>query len=228
MILGLIAKTFFLYIVVVVTMRVMGKRQIGQLQPFEFVVAMMISELAAIPLSEDDRKIHHALIPIGVLLASQLIMSYVSIKGVRIREIICGKPTLLIRHGKLLENNLKKEMYTINDLLEQLRFNSVQSIKDVEYALLETNGQLSVIVNSQKRPVTPEDLKIETKPESFSHDLIIDGKLIGRTLETLNLKREWVDQKLAEMGITDYSQVFYASIDKDNSILVQKRGEYLE
>ncbi|NLU53661.1 MAG: DUF421 domain-containing protein [Clostridiaceae bacterium] len=228
MILGLIAKTFFLYLVVVATMRVMGKRQIGQLQPFEFVVAMMISELAAIPLSEDDRKIHHALIPIAVLLVSQLIMSYISIKGVRIREIICGRPTLLIRHGKLLEKNLKKEMYTINDLLEQLRFNSVQSIKDVEYALLETNGQLSVIVNSQKRPVTPEDLKIETKPESFSHDLIIDGKLIGRTLETLNLKREWVDQKLAEMGITDYSQVFYASIDKDNSILVQKRGEYLE
>lgn len=228
MILSLVTRTLLLYLVVVATMRVMGKRQIGQLQPFEFVVAIMISELAAIPLTEDDKKLHHALIPISVLLACQLILSYVSIKGVRIREIICGKPTLLVRHGKLLEKNLKKEMYTINDLMEQLRFNSIQSIEDVEYALLETNGQLSVVVNSQKRPVSPEDLNLQTKPEGFSHDIIIDGKLIGRTLEMLNLKREWIDKKLAEQGITDYCQVFYASIDKDNNIHVQKKGEYLE
>ena len=95
----LVLRTFFLYLVVVVTMRLMGKRQIGQLQPFEFAIAVMISELAALPLTEDEKKIHHALVPIIVLVACQLTISFLSIKGVRIREVVCGKPTLLVRHG---------------------------------------------------------------------------------------------------------------------------------
>ena len=156
----LVLRTFFLYFVVVITMRLMGKRQIGQLQPFEFAIAVMISELAALPLTEDDKKLHHSLIPILVLVACQLLLSFLSIKGVRIRELVCGKPTLLIRNGKMLEKNMRKEMYTINDLLEQLRFYSIQSVNDVEYGILETNGQLSVLVKSEKRPVTPDILSL--------------------------------------------------------------------
>ena len=224
----LMLRTFLLYIVVVITMRIMGKRQIGQLQPFEFAIAVMISDLAAIPLSEDDKPIHHALIPIAILTICQLSISFLSIKGVRIREVVCGKPTLLIRHGKILEKNMRKEMYTINDLLEQLRFNSVQGIGDVEYGILETNGQLSVLLKSNKRSVTPEDLNIDPPAESFHHDLIIDGKLIGRTLEKLHVKREWLDNALKAYGITDYSQVFYASVDSNMTLYVQKNGEYLE
>lgn len=224
----LMLRTFLLYIVVVITMRIMGKRQIGQLQPFEFAIAVMISDLAAIPLSEDDKAIHHALIPIAILTICQLSISFLSIKGVRIREVVCGKPTLLIRNGKILEKNMRKEMYTINDLLEQLRFNSVQGIGDVEYGILETNGQLSVLLKSNKRSVTPADLNINPPTESFHHDLIIDGKLIGRTLEKLHVKREWLDNALKEYGITDYSQVFYASVDNNMTLCVQKNGEYLE
>lgn len=228
MVLSLITKTIILYLVVVAAMRVMGKRQIGQLQPFEFAVAVMISELAAIPLTEDGKDFYHSIIPIIVLLVFQLLISFMSIKGVRIREIICGRPSLLIRNGKILEKNMRKEMYTINDLLEQLRFYSIPSVRDVEYGILETNGQLSVLLKSNKRPVTPEDLNINPPRECFDHDVIIDGKLIGRTLEKLNLKREWVDQQLKEHGITDYSHVFYAAIDNQNKLHIQKRGEYLE
>jgi uncharacterized membrane protein YcaP (DUF421 family) len=228
MVFQLIYRTTFLYVVVVVAMRLMGKRQIGQLQPFEFAIAVMISELAALPLTEDDKKIHHALIPISVLLACQLVFSFLSIKGVRIREIVCGRPTLLVRHGKMLEKNMRKEMYTINDLLEQLRFYSIQSVDDVEYGILETNGQLSVMLKSTKRPVTTEDINLNTGPESFNHDIIIDGKLIGRTLEMLDLKREWVDDRLKEYGINDYAHVFYASVDSNLKLFVQKKGEYLK
>lgn len=224
----LIIRTFFLYLVIVVTMRIMGKRQIGQLQPFEFAIAVMISDLAAIPLADDTKKIHHALIPIAVLVICQISISFLSIKGVRIREVVCGRPMLLIRNGKLLEKNMRKEMYTINDLLEQLRFNSIQSINDVEYGILETNGQLSVLLKSNKRAVTPEDLNINPQNECFNHDIIIDGKLIGRTLEKLNMKREWVDNVLKEYGINDYKQVFYASIDNNMKLFVQKKGEFLD
>lgn len=228
MVLQLIFRTFFLYLVVVVTMRLMGKRQIGQLQPFEFAIAVMISELAALPLTEDDKNIHHALIPISVLVTCQLLISFLSIKGVRIRELVCGRPTLLIRDGKMLEKNMRREMCTINDLLEQLRFYSIQSINDVEYGILETNGQLSVMLKSKKRPATAEDLNIHTAYESFNYDIIIDGKLIGRTLQRLHLKREWIDDKLKEFGINDYAHVFYASIDSNQKFSVQKKGEFLE
>ncbi len=224
----LIFRTFFLYLIVVIAMRLMGKRQIGQLQPFEFVIAVMISELAALPLTEDDKKLHHALIPIGVLLACQLAISFLSIKGVRIREVVCGKPTLLIRNGKMLEKNMRKEMYTINDLLEQLRFYSIPSIEDVEYAILETNGQLSVLLKSTKRPATPEDFSIDPLEEHFNHDIIIDGKLIGRTLQKLHLEREWVDERLKEFGVNDYAHIFYAAIDNKQKLIVQKRGEFLD
>lgn len=224
----LITRTFFLYLIVIVTMRLMGKRQIGELQPFEFAIAVMISDLAAIPLADDNKQIHHALIPITVLVVCQLSISFLSIKGVRIREMVCGKPTLLIRDGKMLEKNMRKEMYTINDLLEQLRFNSIQNVNDVEYGILETNGQLSVLLKSNKRAVTPEDLDMDLPPENFSRDIIIDGKLIGRTLERMQIKREWVDNALKEYGINDYSQVFYASINNNMTFFVQKKGEYLE
>lgn len=228
MIVQLITRTFIIYTVVVVTMRIMGKRQIGQLQPFEFAIAVMISDLAAIPLSDDSKKLHHALVPIAVLTVCQLAISFLSIRGVRIREVVCGKPTLLIRAGYLLEENMRKEMYTINDLLEQLRFSGVQGVRDVEYGILETNGQLSVLLKSQKRPVTPEDLKIETPKECFEHDIIIDGKLIGRTLKMLNIKREWLDNSLKGYGVDDYAQVFYASVDDNMSLYLQKKGEYLD
>jgi uncharacterized membrane protein YcaP (DUF421 family) len=224
----LIFKTFLLFLVVVVAMRIMGKRQIGQLQPFEFVIAVMISELAALPLTGEDRNLIHALVPIGVLLFCQVLISLLSIKGVRIREVICGKPTLLIRNGKILEKNMRKEMYTINDLLEQLRFSGVQNINDVEVGILETNGQLSVLLKSLKRPVTPEDLDLNLPPERLYYDIIIDGKLIGRTMEKLNITNKWLDEKLKEFGINDYTHVFYASIDNNLNITLQKKGEFLD
>jgi len=227
-ILPLIWKTLLLYIVIIVSMRLMGKRQIGQLQPFEFAVAVMISELAALPLTEDDRKLHHALIPIAVLVTCQLLISYISIKGVRIRGYICGKPTVVIRNGRMLEKTMRKEMCTINELLEQLRFHTVQNVSDVEYAILETNGQLSVILKSQKRPVTPEDLKIETKYEGCTIDLIIDGILMEETMKKMNIDKNWLDQQLKERGISDYRMVFYAAVDTSGNLYVQKKGEYLE
>ena len=223
MISQLITRTFFIYIVVVVTMRIMGKRQIGELQPFEFAIAVMISDLAAIPLADDSKDLYHAVVPIAVLVVCQVSISFLSIKGVRVREVICGRPMLLIRDGKMLEKNMRKEMYTINDLLEQLRFNSIQSVSDVEYGILETNGQLSVLLKSKKRAVTPEDLNMDLPPESFCRDIIIDGKLIVRTLEQFNIKREWVDNALKEFGINDYKQVFYVDVDNNMKLFVQRK-----
>lgn len=122
---------------------------------------------------------------------------------------------------------MRKELCTINELLEQLRFHSIQNVSDVEYAVMETNGQLSVVLKSQKRPVTPEDLKIDTKYEGYTTDLIIDGRLMSRTLKKMNIDRQWLDQQLRERGISDYKMVFMLQLIRPATSLF-KKGECLE
>ncbi|MDI3477980.1 MAG: hypothetical protein PWQ59_1505, partial [Thermoanaerobacterium sp.] len=147
-------RTLILYFLVVVVMRIMGKQQIGQLQPYELVVAIMIADLVAVPMQNKGIPLLTGIIPIFTLLISQLFLSYISMKSLRGREMICGKPTVLIDKGKILTKELQKERYNINDLLEELRVMGYPNIADVEYAILETNGCLSVIPKVDKRPVT--------------------------------------------------------------------------
>ena len=144
-------RALILYILVVIVMRIMGKRQIGQLQPFELVIAIMISELAAVPMQNTGIPLVYGIIPILTLLILQLLISYLSIKSIRFRALICGKPAMLLKKGRIRESELRKEMYTLSDLLEQLRINNCPNVSDVEYAILETSGQLSVIPKSQKK-----------------------------------------------------------------------------
>ncbi|MEN6327492.1 MAG: DUF421 domain-containing protein, partial [Syntrophomonas sp.] len=162
-----IIRTLILYTATVVLLRIMGKRQIGQLQPYELVVIIMISELAAIPMQNTGIPIINGLIPIFILVAAEITLSHLSLKSERARGIICGKPSVLIENSKIMENELKRLRYNINDLLEQLRLKNVPDIADVEFAILETSGHLSVILKSQKRPVVPQDLNISPEYEGL-------------------------------------------------------------
>ena len=132
-------RSIVLYIIVLVVMRLMGKREIGQLQPFELAIAIMIADLASIPMTETGIPIRNGIVPILGLLLMHLIISVLNLKSIRAREIICGKPSILIYRGKIDEKILKKERFTINELQERLRGNNVVNISDVEYAILETS-----------------------------------------------------------------------------------------
>lgn len=132
-------RSIVLYIIVLVVMRLMGKREIGQLQPFELAIAIMIADLASIPMTETGIPISNGIVPILGLLLMHLIISVLNLKSIRAREIICGKPSILIYRGKIDEKILKKERFTINELQERLRGNNVVNISDVEYAILETS-----------------------------------------------------------------------------------------
>ena len=173
--------TFFraivLYIIVLVVMRLMGKREIGQLQPFELAISIMIADLAATPMAESGVPITNGIMPILGLLVMHLIISMINIKSTKARQIICGKPSLLIFRGKIDQKVLKKERFTINELEERLRDNNVFNIGDVEYAILETSGQVTVIPKPNKRSTTPEDFNIEPKYEGIPYDLVVDGKV---------------------------------------------------
>jgi len=205
-------------------MRILGKRQIGQLQPFELTIAIMISELASVPMQDSAIPLLNGIIPILTLIIAQIALSFISLKSVRARGLICGKPRVLIENGKIIEENMRKEMYTLNDLLEQLRINNVGNIADVEFAILETNGQLSVIPKSQKRPVTPQDLNISTKYEGLTYDIIIDGKVMSRNLKKINLDEEWLRNKLKSLGVNDVKDVFFASLDTEGNLYYQVKN----
>lgn len=216
-------RTLILYLIVVAVMRIMGKRQIGQLQPFELVVAIMISELAAVPMQNTGIPLINGIVPILTLLVAQVLLSYISLKSMTARAIICGKPTVLIRNGKVSENDMSREMYSMNDLLEQLRNKNIANISDVEFAVLETNGQLSIIQKSQKRPVAPEDISVSTKYEGLPISLIIDGKVILKNLSYVNLDIEWLKNELGKFGIHKLDDVLFASLDTNGNLFFQEK-----
>lgn len=216
-------RTLILYIIVIVAMRIMGKRQIGELQPFELAVAIMISELASVPMQNTGIPLVNGIIPILTMLAAQILISFIALKSTKAREIICGRPSILISAGKINEQVFRNELYTLNDLLEQLRNKDIYDIADVEYAILETNGQLSVVPKAAKRNVTPEDLNLSVKYEAPAIDLIIDGELITKNLKRTNLDKEMLEMELNKIGINRIRDVFFASVDSDGKLYCQEK-----
>ncbi len=214
-------RALILYIIVVITMRIMGKRQIGQLQPFELAIAIMISELAAVPMQNTGIPLINGIIPILTLLIAQLLMSLISLKSIRARALFCGRPSILIDKGKIKEVELRKELYTLNDLLEQLRIKNFPNIADVEYAILETNGQLSVIPKSQKRPLNPQDMNIKTEYEGLSIDVIIDGEVLESNLRTAGKDMKWLEAELHKQHYSAPEDLLFACMDSAGKLFCQ-------
>lgn len=218
-----VIRTLILYTLVIVALRLMGKREIGQLQPFELVVIIMISELAAIPSENVGIPLLSGIIPILVLLLSSLTLAWISLKSEKARTIICGSPSILIQRGIILEEELKKNRYNLTDLLEELRIRNVPNIADVEFAVLETNGQLSVFPKSQKRPTIPEDFNITTKYEGLPLTIIMDGKLNSNNLQQSNKDLNWLKGELKKQSIDTIENVLIASLDSSGTLFAQAK-----
>lgn len=220
-----VIRTLILFVAVLILLRVMGKRQIGEIQPYELVVIIMISELAAIPMENTGVPILNGLIPIFVLVAAQVTLSYISLKSSKARGVICGRPSIVIENAVINEDELRRLRYNINDLLEQLRAKDVFDISDVEFAILETSGQISVILKSQKRPVQPADLGIEPPFEGLPLTLIIDGRLIEENLVKANKTVGWLQDRLNKSGVKRIQDVLLASLDSHGELYYQLKDK---
>lgn len=218
-----IVRTIILYLIIVLVLRVMGKRQIGQLQPFELVIILMISELAAIPSQDTGIPLIAGLLPVLVLLLLGVAISQITLKSETARGIICGTPTILIDKGHILEDELRKLRYNLSDLLEQLRVKNIPDIADVEYAILETNGQLSVIPKSMKRPVNPEDLQLNIPGEGLPYTLIMDGIVQHQNFAKVGVNMEWLEQELQKVNIKDNRDVLIASFGAKGKLFIQEK-----
>ena len=220
--------TFFraviLYIFVLIVMRLMGKREIGQLQPFELAISIMIADLSTVPMADIGIPIFNGIIPILGLLVMHLIISILNLKSIKAREIICGKPRILIYRGKIDEKALRKERFTINELQERLRGNNIVNISDVEYAILETSGQVTVIQKPEKRNTIPEDFNIYPEYEGITYDLVVDGKIMQKNLGALGKDYQWLEKELSKMNIKP-EEALIATLDGKGKIFCQKKGE---
>lgn len=215
-------RVLILYILVLITMRLMGKRELGQMQPFELVIAMMIADLAAVPMGDTGIPITNGIIPILVLLLMQLIISIINLKSIKGRSIICGMPSILVYRGRIDEKIMKKEKFTVNELQERLREKDVFNIGDVEYAILETSGQLTVIQKPEKRNTTPEDFGILPEYEGIPYDLVIDGKVIHQNLKAIGRDYKWLCKEVEKFKIRP-EEALVVTFDGKGQIFCQEK-----
>lgn len=200
----------------------MGKRELGQLQPFEFVIAIMMADLAATPMANVGSPMFEGIVPILVLLIAHLTISFLILKSKKIRSIICGEPVIIISSGQVLEKNMKKLRYNFNDLIEQIHDSGILSIYDVQYAILETSGKLTVIPKAEKNIVTPKDLGIKVDEVSETFNIVLDGKIIEKELDKSEFDIEKLNIELKKHKIYNIKDVLIASSNK-NYLFIQKK-----
>lgn len=217
-------RSIVLYIIVLIVMRLMGKREIGQLQPFELAIAIMIADLAAVPMAETGIPISNGIIPILGLLVMHLIISFLNLKNMKIREILCGKPAILIYRGKIDEKVLKKERFTLNELQERLRSSNVVNLGDVEYAILETSGQVTVIQKPDKRTTIPKDFNITPEYEGIPYDLVVDGKVMYKNLKTIGKDYNWLKKQVNKFNM-EPEEALIVTFDGGSQMFCQKKLE---
>ncbi|QOX65607.1 DUF421 domain-containing protein [Anoxybacterium hadale] len=221
----ILIRTVILYFVVLFVIRVMGKAELSKMDPFEMVLLFMIAELAAIPIESLDIPLINGAAAILTLLFLEVLISFLSIKSTKINALLNGKPSILIDHGNLNLKELKSQRITIDDLMEQLRLKNYPSIADVDYAVLEANGDLSVIPKPEKSPLTPEDMGIPASSEIMPMVLISDGILYKRNLSFLGKEEAYLKKELSKLKINDYSQVFLCFFDEKKQLHVYPKGK---
>lgn len=215
-------RSIILYIIVLIVMRLMGKREIGQLQPFELAIAIMIADLASIPMTETGVPIFNGIVPILGLLVMHLLISLINLKSIKLRGIICGMPRILIYRGKIDEDALVKERFTINELQERLRDKNIVNIGDIEYAILETSGQVTIIEKPNKRPTIPEDFGIMPDYEGIPYDLVIDGKIMNKNLKEIGKDYNWLEEQVEKFGFKP-EDALIVTFDGSGQIFCQQK-----
>lgn len=218
-------RVVILYILVLLGLRMMGKRQIGEMQPFELVITIMISELAAIPIENTGIPILNGIIPIFTLLFLEGLFSVLMLKSESIRKFIDGTPSIIINKGKLIYKELKKQRITVEDLFEELRIAGYPDLHEIEYVILETDGQLSIIPKIENRPLTPKDMNIETMPGEVPITLIVDGVRNKKNMQKVNCNDRWLDEQLKVQGFKNDKEVLIAYLDSQSQLYIQGKNE---
>ena len=219
---GLI-RTIILYIFIIIGIRLMGKRQVGELEPSELVLSLIIADLASVPMQDYGIPLLTGILPILALLAMTMILSVLTMKSVRFRALMCGRPSIVIRDGLVDQREMARNRLTIDELLEELRAKGYTDPATVKYAILETNGQLSVLPYANQKPATAQQLQVSAEESGLPLVVISDGRLLEHNLRALGRDRKWLDQRLEERGCSGLEAVFLLLVDQTGSIYLARK-----
>jgi uncharacterized membrane protein YcaP (DUF421 family) len=211
-------RTVIMYLLLMAVIRLMGKRQIGQMEASEFVVAMLIADLASIPMQNEGIPLTSGIVPILTIFGLELLLSALCMRSIRLRKLLCGKPVILIENGRMLQNNLRRTGVTLDELTSHLREKDILDLRSVQYAILETNGNLSVFPYPKEKPASARDAGILVRQQFLPVTIIADGKLLRENMALAKKDESWVEKVLAQhqAGISD---TWLLTVDGANHIL---------
>ena len=215
-------RTVALYLLIILGIRLMGKRQVGELEPSELVFTLLIADLAAVPMQDFGIPLTRGVIPIITLLCVTLLLSLLTMRSIKFRAFICGRPSIVIRDGKLCQQEMVKNRFTLDELSEELRIQGYSDISKVKYAILETNGQLTVLLNAEEQPVTAAQMGLTPKDPGLPA-MISDGRLLEDNLKKRGLDDKWLDKQLAHNHVRRVKDVFILSVDEQGTVFFAKK-----
>ena len=215
-------RTIILYLILIAVIRLMGKRQIGQMEASEFVVTMLVANLASIPMQDGAIPLYSGLVPILTVLGVELVLSTLSVKNIKFRKLLCGKPVILIENGKIIQENLKRTRVTLDELTGHLREKDVLDPRAVQYAILETNGNLSVFPYPAEVPASAQNAGVSVPERYLPITLISDGRLLTDNLATAGKDLQWVEKYLRKKKCVR-KDVFLMTVDKADQVIFLKK-----
>lgn len=218
-------RTVVLHLLLIAVIRLMGKRQIGQMEPSEFVVTMLVANLASIPMQNSGIPLLSGVVPILTVLGVELVLSFLSFRSVKLRRILCGKPVILIENGHVLQNNLRRTSITLDELTGHLRLKAILDIQTVQFAILETNGNLSVFPYPSAQPASAKDAGIQPSEQHLPVTIIDDGVLLKENLPIAGKNEVWVQQVLKEKQAALSDTWLLTVDDGGNIVFLRKEGQ---
>lgn len=224
-ILTTILKSTVSVVILFILTRIMGKKQLSQLTFFDYVVGISIGSIAAAFAVDPSINYAKGITGLVVYALFPIILSLISFKNYKARKLLDGKPTILVNNGQIIEKNLKKAQLTVNDVLEECRLKNAFNLADVEFAILETSGKVSVELKSPNQPLTPKDINIQTAYNGLCLIVIIDGEILDDHLQMISKDRTWIQEELRKQNVSDFKKVFLGYIDSNNKLVVQKKND---
>lgn len=218
-----VVRTVILYLCIVLGIRLLGKHQVGELEPSEFVLAMIIADVASVPMQDYGIPLLMGLIPIVTLLCLAMLLSVASMKSLKLRALLIGVPSIVIRNGVPNEREMRRNRMTLDELLEELRLQGYTDPSAIRYGILETNGQLSLLPYAEKKPPTAEDLELNVSDGGLPLVIINDGRLISANLKRRGLNEAWLQKRLSENGARSVREVFLMTVDEENQIFFARK-----
>lgn len=216
-------RTVILYFAILISMRIMGKRQLGEMEISEFIVAALIADLAATPLQDIGIPLLNGLVPIIIMFCFEIIIAGLNMRSVKLRKLTYGRPEIIIRNGRIIREAMHKNRFTLDELMQELRAQGLTDTAQVEYAVLETNGQLSIILKSGDQPATASQMGVDADDVSYAHIIINEGRILDNNLKLLGRDRRWLANELKRQNLRSADEVYILTLSENGSVFCQAK-----